>query len=163
MCVKTALCFLVLLQAVACAGDLDDPGRFDGLFDSGLGSADTGTPGDGGGGGGEPNADVPACVTTVLTDRCGTQFCHGAGEPQVDLVSDGLAARLTDAPANAAGPCATESFVATGGGASLLLTKVSDPDTCGAPMPVSGGALAADEIACIESWVVDLGGTAGGQ
>jgi len=161
--VKTALCFVVLMQAVACAGDLDDPERFAGLLDAAAGDSGTGSDAAAtGNGGGGVNATVPECVTTLLTDRCGSQFCHGPGEAQVDLVSDGLEGRLVDAPANEAGPCTGTSFIATGGD-SLLLQKVGDPDTCGAPMPISGGALSVDEVGCLEAWVVGLGGMAGAQ
>jgi hypothetical protein len=86
--------------------------------------------------------------------------CHGRlpGVPtSLDLVSDGLAGRLVDRPAEpspARGRCAGRILVPsndpTGG---LLVEKVERrPTSCGVTMPDGLPRLTADEISCVKRW-----------
>lgn len=135
---------LPALLLIGCAGDLDQPDRFD---------RDGAIAGDGDGDG------VPQCVTEILQDNCGTAACHGDGALQVDLLSDGVEGRVVDADAKAGGVCDGEVLVSTDGGTSLLLDKLMDSPVCGERMPYLASPLSQGDIDCIGAWVESLGGT----
>lgn len=165
---NSLLCCLVLLLTAACAGELKDAGRFDGLLGAGTDAgieANTSTDASTDPKGGPSGSPVPDCVSTIFETSCGTMICHEGGM-QVDLLADGVAGRLVDMPARAAadmGQCEGSEYVSTSGGPNLLLQKVRDADPCGLPMPVTGAMLNDEELACLEAWVTELGGTPGGQ
>jgi hypothetical protein len=86
--------------------------------------------------------------------------CHGrltTVPTSLDLVSDGLAARVVDRPAEgnpAKGRCAGRMLLArddpTGG---LFVEKVERrPPTCGVAMPDGLPRLTPDEISCVKLW-----------
>ena len=102
-----------VLALVGCAGDLENPQRFDfvlgadaavgtpGDGDGDMGDGDTGDgDGDTGGDGDTVADDLPECLTTVISGTCGSVGCHAAGQAQVDLVSPGLVDRLLDQTAD---------------------------------------------------------------
>jgi hypothetical protein len=151
----------------ACAGELERPERFDGVLAALDGSVvaamDSGSPplpADSGGAasdsGAAPDAP-PACVTDLFEASCGTAGCHNAGAPQVDLVSEGVTGRLLDQPSSSA-LCSGRTFIASGGGASLLLDKLMATPPCGSRMPLVGTLTSAQQT-CLEQWVQSLGGT----
>jgi len=139
-----------------CAGELEDPDRFTFLLDAGPGGTDDDAGAVDAGGGGE----VPSCVTEAF-EKCGTSACHGAGAPQVDLLSPGVVERLVDQPSLAGGICEDRVYIATDGTESLMLKKLSTTNDCGTPMPF-GRSLATpyEDYDCIEAWVISLGGSA---
>jgi len=166
---------LLLLVACAfgCGGKLKDPERFDDVLasfedgsggslargDSGVRGRDSGAPGADSGPATTPDAgaEVPSCVTALVKSTCGTVACHDKGAAQIDLVSPGVTARLVD-KASSSMLCDGRVFVATDGGDSLLLGKISDTPPCGARMPLIGNLTAAQRT-CLTDWVIDLGGT----
>jgi hypothetical protein len=143
--------------ASACAGDLESPNRFSKL----LGVRDASA---------QPLADAaanaeqdsgvmpaPACVVQAFRNTCGTSTCHAKGTDQVDLVSDGVAARLLDKPAHNV-ICKGRTLLATDGSASLLVQKLNGMPPCGVPMPVTG-MLTPRDRQCVFAWVTSVGGS----
>jgi hypothetical protein len=137
-----------------CAGELEDPERFAFLLDSGAVAPDDDA------GAVDAGGEVPGCVTEAF-EKCGTAACHGAGAPQVDLLSPGVVDRLVDQPSLAGGICENRVFIPTDGAESLLLKKLSTTNDCGTPMPF-GRSLGTPypDYDCIEAWVTSLGGSA---
>lgn len=148
-----AIGFILAIALSACAGDLEDKGRFDAVL-GGSGAAGGGGAGSGGG----INDDVPACVTVIIASSCGAVGCHAAGMDQVDLVSDGMTDRLVD-HASTTDLCKDQVFIATDGEPSLMLTKLEATPPCGSRMPLVG-TLTDTQRTCLTDWVVSLGGAA---
>lgn len=132
----------------ACAGDLEDPERF------------------------EAPSTGPSCDLDVMTDivepKCGLSGCHGGDgsfSAGLDLVSEGQASRLVGVPATAgeAGECEGRVRLdPTDPSGSLLVGKLREPVPCGSPMPV-GGRLSDEEYRCMVEWAEELAGMAAGD
>ena len=93
-------------------------------------------------------------MTSLFSMRCGIKGCHGPGESegQVDLASANVEERLIGVDSKTM-KCEGRALVATDGGDSLLLQKVSGSQPpCGMPMPY-GGKLSTDELKCVTDWV----------
>jgi hypothetical protein len=95
---------------------------------------------------------VSDCLSSLFKAKCNTSACHGAGAPQVDLVSSGVEARIVGQSSSDTALCMGRTLVATDGSASLLADKVSDPPPCGSKMPLVG-SLTATERMCLTDWV----------
>ncbi|HUJ28015.1 MAG TPA: hypothetical protein VLW85_18465 [Myxococcales bacterium] len=125
----------------ACAGKLDDPGRFAYV----NAPPDGGTVSDEGDGGCDPLIDI-------FPPSCSTSACHAAESQQggLDLQSAGLPQRLVGKRA-AGGP----GFVIDQANPlqSVLLTKLQDPPPYGFQMPLGAPPLTDDETACLTAWV----------
>jgi hypothetical protein len=107
---------------------------------------------------GPPRPPPPTCVTRAFAQRCGDPSCHGAGSTKLDLVSPGVRARLLDRPSLPDLPCAGGVYIATDGAPSLMLDKLREAPSCGAPMPPSG-VLKKHERDCLTQWLHSLGAT----
>lgn len=101
--------------------------------------------------------DIDTIQKTVFAPRCTTSGCHGTTRPlsPLDLESPGVEARLVG---RAGSDCATETLVVPGDpAASFLVRKLKDEKpSCGARMPRGEAPLAADDVACIETWIAGL-------
>lgn len=174
-------CALAVL-ACACAGDLDDPQRFD--MRNAPSNSDTNPPvsdvndiailpvsGTTGGtagaasGGAMASIDagtrvpafvpIPECVERTFASRCADSGCHGPGTTQVDLISAGVVERMLDQPSSQILSCAGRTLIASDGTSSLLLDKLADPPPCGSRMPLRGHVRTQD-MRCLHEWVVSL-------
>ena len=119
------------LALAGCPGKLRDPERF---TDAGVD-------------GGSNCPDVPA---EILAMKCAGSSCHGGTMPALglDLVADGVAARLVGVPAvECKGPLADPADPE----GSILYQKVAGT-TCGTRMPL-GSPLDDAEIACVKEWI----------
>jgi hypothetical protein len=132
---------------------------------AGTGGTPAGTGGTPAGTGGTPagtggTAAIPACVTTVFTQKC--TICHSpSGAPVfggLDLTGDFLP-RLLDKPATNIGVTNMASCVSgaklidsAAPDSSVLLKRLIGPPDCGTMMP-SGTTLSSEEQACFRSWV----------
>jgi hypothetical protein len=151
------------LLATACAGDLEQPERFDAIVkrfrdggtgsggllrDSGMGSGavDSGVSGD------EP----PACVTQLFSKTCGAAGCHEKGSKTLDLASAGVTSRVLDQESDTM-LCSGRKYIDSNGGVSLLFDKLGQSPPCGARMPLVG-TLSAAQRTCLTDWVDSLGG-----
>jgi hypothetical protein len=151
------LAALALAVAVAGAGLTGCPGSLDPSLTG------TGTGGSGGGGGTSGVCDAPMMVfqSTDLQQGCGSNAaCHGATakESGLDLVSAGVVARLLDkAPDPAMSvscPNSTMPYLIsnTNPAQGLMIDKLSNPPTCGAPMPYPAGGLSSTQKTCLLQW-----------
>jgi hypothetical protein len=157
-----SIALALLSSASACAGDLDQPERFEAIVkrfrdggpggsggllrDSGAGPADAGASGDA----------PPACVTQLFTKTCGAVGCHEKGSMTLDLVSAGVTERLVDQESGTM-LCKDRAYIDSSGGASLLFDKLGTSPPCGAKMPLVG-TLTATQRTCLTDWVSSLGG-----
>jgi hypothetical protein len=124
-----------------CPGALEDPSAFDYLLDGGLpGGPGTITPG---------SCDP---VTQIFPMTCATGACHSAAGMQnkLDLQSPGLPERLVGkaafgGPGLLIDPTSPDS--------SVLYLKVTDHPPFGFQMPLVGGPLPDDQVACLKEWV----------
>jgi hypothetical protein len=103
---------------------------------------------------------------TILADSCGTTGCHDAS-PQaqagLDLISPNVEGRVVNL--NAIGQGCESSILVVAGDpdGSYLLDKALDlPAICGLQMPLVGSLLP-DEIQTLRQWIIDLGGSGGGD
>lgn len=146
----------------ACAGDLENPERFDAVlerFDGG-----SGRPGllrDAGSGSGARDAGSsadapPACVTQLFNKTCGAVGCHEKGNMTLDLVSAGVTERLVDQKSEST-MCEGKTYIDSSGGESLLFEKLGQSPPCGARMPLVG-TLTAQQKTCLTDWISSLGG-----
>ncbi len=147
---------------IAAAGSVNsgDNGASGGASGSGGGGNLGGGPGMMGaaGGGNQPAASCDALP--IFEEKCGG--CHNAAGTAtygVDLVSDGLAARLLDKSAVA--PACMDSSALLVNSAqvqeSLMLTKLKNTQACGSPMPVPYALKLNDEdMACVEKWIASV-------
>jgi hypothetical protein len=134
---------LVIVGCWGCAGDLENPERFGFLLDN--------------------DAEIPPppeCMTSLFQARCNTTACHGAGSPQVDLVSPGLADRLVG-KASTSTLCRPRVYVPMEGEESLLLEKLDAVPECGIRMPI-GPPLEAADLSCVSGWVKAVADASGG-
>lgn len=134
--------------------------------------------GGGDGGGPQDAADgLPACsLGTSMADieqklfkgpkciRC--HFRPGLFPTSLDLVSEGLAARVVGKPAETdpgKGKCAGRLLVDPNDPLSgVFVEKVSPNPSCGDSMPQGETPLSADEISCVKRWtLMAVQGTAG--
>ena len=111
----------------------------------------------GSGCGAQPQCAVAPAIFPTL---CGTSVCHDGAVNGVDLIAEGLDARLVDAPASGV-ECADSGLKIVDRQhpeQSLLLLKLSDSPPCGAAMPFGSGAagLLPEERVCIEAYVYRL-------
>jgi len=102
-------------------------------------------------------ASVCDAPSQVFAARCAG--CHSPGPAEyvnLDLTSPGVAKRVTGTRST----CQGEVLVVAGKpDASYLYTKLTEPNpTCGSQMPLNG-SLGADDLACVESWIVGLAGS----
>jgi hypothetical protein len=136
---------VVWCVAVGCSGDLDDPGRFDGLSD-GDGAV---MPGDCG--------HVPAALFDM---SCTASVCHSPEEQAGGLdLTQNLEAQLVGVPSECDGSPRIDPSDPDG---SLFLDKLEADPTCGDAMPLLGDILSAEDRACVQDWVRSLAG-GGGQ
>jgi hypothetical protein len=118
----------------------------------------------------DPSIHFPECdVPAVLDRHCSGSICHSSADvsPNVvapDLTSSGAGQLLLDKPAtydrvkdelNCPDP--PELLVDTQNPEqSLLLKKLEGSHACGDRMPLTGTALANDELECLVEWVMGL-------
>ena len=143
-----ALSALLLGGAAGCPGSLAHPERFTGD------------------GGGLPtscalNIDVE---TDLLAQRCTGSVCHSATAPAngLDLETPGAGDRMVNTPATG---CTGHFLIdSTAPAQSLILAKLSgtEPDSCGAPMPLGQDPISPDEYDCVAAWVAQKAGQGGG-
>jgi hypothetical protein len=136
----------------SCAGDLEDPNRFDFVV-----HRDAGVITDAASTMNAADAALPDCLSTLFRNTCGTIGCHSANTPQIDLASDGLAARLVDklAPTNSTSKCQGKTLISSAGSASLIIDKLKNPTPCGSSMPL-GTPATPDQVKCVTDWVTSL-------
>ena len=94
----------------------------------------------------------PGRVEQLFVDKCGD--CHGGSEPDanLDLVSPGVAARVTGT-ASATDQCEGQFLIATTDQTHLMLDKISGRPSCGNPMPLGLPALSSTDIECVRRWI----------
>jgi hypothetical protein len=147
-------CLLVIVGCWGCAGDLEDPERFDFLLDGAtMMNAQGEIP------------KPPECMTTLLAANCSTSTaCHGAGALQIDLVSAGVETRLVDKSSTSelCKSAANNVYVPTNGSPSLLLQKLEARPPCGLRMPI-GMPLEDADVMCISAWVEAVADASGGS
>ena len=163
--------------AFACAGPLDDPGRFLYLLDGGDddGGADAGPDGgqaDGGDGGNPDGGDAgpgsdgghdggadgghadAGCdpVKTFFIPTCATGLCHGSviQQASLDLESPGMPQRLINQP-GFGGPGVI--IDPADPDKSLLYTKLSPLPPFNFQMPLGLDPLTPAEVSCLRSWI----------
>ena len=134
----------IACSLLACAGKLDQPGRF----------AYLANPSDGGVTSGPIDLDDAGCdpVTDIFPPSCTTSACHSAQSQQgnLDLQSAGLPKRLVGKLAHGGpGLLIDPAHVDQ----SVLLTKLSDTPPFGFQMPLGASPLSADEMTCLTAWV----------
>jgi len=150
------------LSLSACAGDLKQPERFEVGQGAASAAAEDAGPKDtkdddkepSGGGGSDAGASACGSTAAMLKAKCGG--CHSAADPVggIDLASDGVAARLKDAPSSAA--CEGFSQIdSKDPGQSLIYLKVTDTPPCAPRMPI-GTPLSDTEQACLLEWLEQL-------
>ncbi len=99
--------------------------------------------------------DVPGTIFGV-EGKCGGLGCHGSPSGagvfgDLGFEVDTLTTRLVNKPGT--GACVDSFWVDPANpDASLLITKLSDPPTCGAAMPYVGGEITDAERDCIIAW-----------
>jgi hypothetical protein len=130
---KYILC-IVLLGALGCAGELEDPERF--------------------------ASCAPGHVEQLFAASCDGTGCHGAENPaaDLDLVSAGIEARLIDEPSPTEfceGRLRIDSM-ATDPMDHLLLDKLQEIPSCGGRMPFGTATLSNADQECVRRWVDDL-------
>lgn len=99
--------------------------------------------------------DVQCDIPALMIERCNGEICHGSsGTPaaDLDLVSPGVEERISGAQGVNCSGLIADSADPEG---SLLYSKVATP-TCGAPMPLGGAALTADELTCMRQFISGL-------
>jgi hypothetical protein len=149
----------------SCAGDLKDPERFDFLVNGGSGGSaqDAGVSGRSGGGGSAgastSSRTPPACVQTLLKNKCALAGCHATNTPQMDFASPGVEDRLIG-KSPSSGVCQDKILITTDGSPSLLTQKLMDAPPCGTKMPL-GGMLPASDVSCVTDWVNAVGKNGG--
>lgn len=101
------------------------------------------------------SASIESLQRDIFATSCAGNGCHGAADPAVglDLLSDGLAERLIEQPANSCDAL----LVAPGNPArSFLYEKLTAANpTCGDSMPL-GQSLSNPELACVREWIRGL-------
>lgn len=151
--------FVLALPACAEPDESDDgPSASESTGESGNAVTTTGfttnfTADDTGGGGGFSCNDPEDAVDRLFRRSCGGAGCHGGDAAAgLDLFDDRWIDQLVDQPSS---QCEGWIRVVPGDpAASVLFDKLGTP-ACGLPMPV-GQPLEADEIACVEAWIVGL-------
>lgn len=95
--------------------------------------------------------DTPA----LFAARCAGAGCHGADSPAagLDLVSSGVAQRLSLAPASQCPGVLADPSDPEG---SLLYRKVAGDPECGARMPLGRDPLSEAEVACVRDFIASL-------
>jgi hypothetical protein len=99
--------------------------------------------------------DAPTLVFQVADTQggCNGSTCH-AGIFPPDLILEGVAGRLRDAPAAL---CPQVKYIDSANiENSLILTKLTATPTCGAPMPFNLPSLADDKVQCLRDWVAGV-------
>jgi len=117
--------------AAGCAGELENPERF--------------------------ASCPPGFVEQLFQTRC-AGACHSAQDPEagLDLVSDGVEARLIDVTSTTPfcdGKVLIDSAAAADPAAHLMLDKLEETPSCGSRMPFGAEALSPSEIECVRRWV----------
>lgn len=139
-----------MLLALGCPGSLDNPDQFVG---------EGGVVRDGGSGTCNALTDIFQ-DTNVMTGCANATICHDADAPAaaLDLTASDLSG-LIDRPAaaGATDPCMGMGLIidGTNPSQSLLLRKLSSPAPCGSAMPFGTTGATADDIACVEAWIMD--------
>jgi hypothetical protein len=97
----------------------------------------------------DPCGDV---VARVFVPSCGGTGCHSATASQqsLDLVSDGVAARVVGVTAVSCSQTLADPADPEG---SLLYQKLLPGPACGAQMPLARPPLSSADIACVKSWI----------
>jgi hypothetical protein len=132
---RPLLALPVLISALTgCPGHLENPERF----------RDAGADSD------------PDLQTSLLTPRCATSNCHGAGRPAggLDLHSPGLASRLVGAPSTT---CEGRVLVFPDNpGQGYFFEILQAMPACGSRMPLLGTPLTEAEIDALRAYVTAL-------
>jgi len=136
------LSLVLALSSVGCAGELENPDDF---------MTATGADSTAGDGDGDFECDPPA----LFLERCTGPGCHSSQAPAalVDFETPGIAERLVDVEGTSF--CNNALLIDSANPlASLLLDKLGPEPSCGSQMPI-GSPLSAEEVACIEQFVMD--------
>lgn len=150
---------LCVMACVGCAGELRDPDRFGFLFREDAGTSTDAGETDAMDASAPAVAAPPPCVTTIFQTSCKNDTCHGAHASQVDLVSAGVEKRIVGKMSNSTGACKNRVLVATDGGDSFLLQKVTQMQPpCGLAMPI-GSTLSDTDQTCLRKWIESLANT----
>jgi hypothetical protein len=106
-------------------------------------------------------ATAPEIEENLFRPKCGA--CHGAGSPlsKLDLVSEGLAARVVGQPTDgtATGKCQGKTLLTIDDPlGSVFVEKVeAEAPSCGVRMPL-GPPLDPGELACVRRWALLVAG-----
>jgi hypothetical protein len=129
-------------------------------------SFDPGTGGMAGSGGGNPDGGVEtSCANATTVLQACTAACHNAGAKaayaNLDLMSDGVAARLVGVAAATAnnGLCGGKGNLlnrATLPATGIFIDKITGQQTCGGSMPFAAALLNATDQACLKAWANGL-------
>ena len=105
--------------------------------------------------GGGDDSRVVCDVPTLFATTCAYSTCHNADDQAagLDLVSTGVENRLSLQPAST---CYGSLADPTDPTASVLYTKVSPDNDCGANMPLGGNQLPPADVECIAQWIEGL-------
>jgi hypothetical protein len=103
-----------------------------------------------------PQPDASSCnFRQLMTNKCGSASCHGNGGAAagLDLISDGLAARV--GTRQGAGACGDFPLIDREQPQNSALYRKLTDTACGPRMPL-GGALSLAEQQCVLSWIEGL-------
>jgi hypothetical protein len=135
---------VAIATSLACAGSLDQPGRFGYL--NAPPDAGGGTPGD-------TQSDA-GCdpVTDIFPPNCTTGACHSAQAQQggLDLESAGMPQRLVDKKAKGGPGMLIDSKSPD---QSVLYLKLTDSPPFQFQMPLGAAPLSRDELSCVQAWI----------
>lgn len=134
-------CTTTCVVVSGCPGTLDDPQRF-----QTAGSLES----------------CDARIDELLAKTCAASGCHSGEQPAqgLDLASPGLEKRLVGVNPTGAG-CSGVLADPKNPGQSLLYLKLTELPPCGVPMPFGGSRLSSRDLACMKTWIADLGGDGG--
>ena len=141
---------------LGCPGSLENPD----LFLSGNPGNDAGAGADGGSGFVCSADSTIDPLGDLLTNSasCAMAGCHAAGS--IYGVYAGDLSDLVDVDSSQAaceeGGTPLKYVDSANPANSLIITKLADPPPCGSPMPLVGGPLQANEIACITEYIEAL-------
>jgi hypothetical protein len=122
-------------------------------------------PASSGGSGQLPDDDEPGGTSgdgcdgfAVLVDNCGSSGCHGESSPYSNFAESEEAA-LAFVGESGESSCATVGPLIDpeNPAASIIIQKVTaSSPPCGTRMPVVGGPLSQEDVACLQDWIGSL-------
>lgn len=162
---RVGLLSLTAALSVACAGGSLDDGMDAGSGGDTSAGGGTSTGGSASGGG----SSVAGCDPTPVLASCAGVTCHGSPGSPARFYSDlfnpaegmTLGQTLMTTPVDYAGepgcPTTPEPIINQAAPSeSMLMQKVHGSPACGDPMPSGAAALTADEVACLNEWVMSV-------